>query len=583
MSAVGDLVASFTIDTSQLPSAVNGAVAHVQRLKNSISGSDLADMWNKQREAVTAASPPLARVASAYHRLSSVAGEAGAAVSDMNSPLGQSVALMASSLNAVSLAVGTWKALTGAIEAATAAQVIFNAVSPLGWLLAIIAGLVTATYSVWRYTNATEAATEAQRKPNAERMQQSYEGKIPRIEPGYHTKSASELGGLKDQAVLQMQAAEAAAGEMEAKYVAAQQRMEAATYWQKNADIFGIFNAKEAAEADDALAEAAGASAIANNDLGAARQRLLMISQALTAAQQRESATKNENAVDSLVKQANEQYYAALSGPKNKADFAAWKVREMPGGTDTDAENIRNTVRMTEELQNQTKASETIEQLKDQVASAAGPAAELARELRKMSDTPGVQPETVNQVARLRRELNFQDAARQLREMGDDVYYLAAGYTDAERAAAKYRNKPGVTDTQINEMGRIGNLKADIERGKQLSDNYEDSPIEKFKKEAAELERLRSVLGPSFETTYQRGMGAIKEDYAKSTKQKERKDPELPKAMERGSAEAWKSIMSAMYGKEDDKEAAKETAANTKEMADALLEIKNQRIEQRVI
>jgi len=107
------------------------------------------------------------------------------------------------------------------------------------------------------------------------------------------------------------------------------------------------------------------------------------------------------------------------------------------------------------------------------------------------------------------------------------------------------------------------------------------TPLEEYHQKIQDFRQLLDVgaIGP--EMAYRAAEAATDDYYAKTKpkddKQEEKK--ELPGMLMRGSAEAWKKIVSSMYGKDKNK-AADQTAANTQRTADALDRIENRPVEE---
>ena len=90
------------------------------------------------------------------------------------------------------------------------------------------------------------------------------------------------------------------------------------------------------------------------------------------------------------------------------------------------------------------------------------------------------------------------------------------------------------------------------------------TPAEKYERAISDARNLLNA-GAIDKTTYAREVARAQNE-AQGTQQG---DKTLPQAMERGSEEAWKTVVSAMYDNNEDKP-AEQTAGNTLRMADAM-------------
>jgi len=150
------------------------------------------------------------------------------------------------------------------------------------------------------------------------------------------------------------------------------------------------------------------------------------------------------------------------------------------------------------------------------------------------------------------------DDLRRLRDVGalgkPGTWESQRAFTNAQAAAIEEYSK-SITDV-------TGDLRTPLEK-------YRDQ-IERLK-EARASGGFGIAFGESGDEMFSRAMAAAKADYDETRRDGRKQDDiELPRALEAGTNEAWKAIVSAMYKQPSEKDDIKQTAKNTKTTADTL-------------
>lgn len=138
----------------------------------------------------------------------------------------------------------------------------------------------------------------------------------------------------------------------------------------------------------------------------------------------------------------------------------------------------------------------------------------------------------------------------------------------------------GVTTAISDTTAAVKDRQAMVKRSRELAEMVE-TPQEEFARRMIELNTLHDAkylgLSAMSDETYQRLADQYKQDMAErqgETAGTALGESELPRALERGSDEAWSKIVSAFYSDQGD--AAEETAENTRRTADALERLESQ-------
>jgi len=168
---------------------------------------------------------------------------------------------------------------------------------------------------------------------------------------------------------------------------------------------------------------------------------------------------------------------------------------------------------------------------------------------------------------------------KHLADLRKEVEALQARLTPAQREFNRFADMPGIDPDTLNAIGNAYLQIEAITKRNALLDEAGDlkesmrSPAEALQARLGHYKELLEAVGPGFQDTYNR---LIAEERDKLATKDNKQPSQQPAALERSSAEAWKKIISSMYGEDGDTDkATKETAANTRGMLAVLNRLDN--------
>ncbi len=538
MSAIGDLVASFQVDTSQLNASIPAAVAGLERLDTATG-----DLSASNQSLVVASAPMVEAVEEVGEKAEAASGGAaslmrdgraaargvqmlGDAIATVNPAVGSTILLFSETSRVVIQAVKSYRGLIGVLNAARLSQIALNLVSgPIGWA-SIGVGIAAAGVALVSYRSeveetiaSSEELLELYRNMGENRPQTTGDW------VKHYEQQADAAAEAVESARMLAQQRALELGQVESKY---RNLSTSGDYDILLSVNLKLANAQERyAAAQQELSQAETAAARSAEQLAEARERAA--SEALAAEVDKQiEALEFEAATAGMTADEIERYKLALAGAT------------------------------AEQLARFDAAADAAQQSRDE--------AEAHREAaRAIEDEARAWERLVNQGIAAAKT-----AADQYAETVEALLAaLEAGAIDEEQfweAERRANEQAGGWEKQHQQ---------DLAAGLRLREQMLN-PVEKYQAELAEINRLwaaeaidEQTAARAISDAYRRYQDAMRLDQGGGPAAGSQRAAQQPGAAERGSDEAWRAIMLAMQGEEKN-EAAEATAENTRRIADGI-------------
>lgn len=458
MSAIGDLVATFSIDTTGVSSGVTNVVQNVQRM-------DQATI--RSQKTMLDFSSAATGGHRAYRALGHGIEAAGGALAAINPAMGGFIAMSGNAVGVIGMMTHSLHALHKILMATAVAQVALQLLSgPIGWIT-LAASVVAAAVAFLSFRDRAAEAARKQKELNEEIRRF-------KIEPTVAPMAQLGISELENLVERNRRLAEGARKALEEQKELLSKAKLAS--WRSGGDKADRENvelaAKNVREAQEALTKAGGTAAAAGVEL----------------------SIKRENA---RIAQEQIELNKRLEEQRSAANRAA-----------------------EEEAQQQNRVNETMQGLQDRLDEISGAASKADIELRKLGRMPGMD------------DTRLDAFSKKLRQIAD-----------AEQ------------------------LVQDRQSGKALADQLM-TPMERVRAKLADYQRLFDVGAINRQTLSRANAAALKELQIADKGEK-------PKALVRGTEEAWKAIADSIGAArgEDVDASARLTAENTKRTAEAVEKI----------